>query len=119
MHDRHHVPATLFSPDRHHDFWSVQEGLHFPGTVYGATRDTPIRTIMNRQAEFYGAHINDHRSTRSEPNGIVQKAQQRSQPGEDEENCPAVGSQVGIRCEPGTGTVYELCCGRIRAAHRL
>ena len=52
-------PATLFPPDRHDDLWAVQEGLDFPGTVYGVSRGTPMRTIMSRQAEFYGAHIND------------------------------------------------------------
>jgi carbonic anhydrase/acetyltransferase-like protein (isoleucine patch superfamily) len=52
-------PATLFPPDRHNDLWSVQEGLDFPGTVYGVPRDTPMRTIMSRQTEFYGAHIHD------------------------------------------------------------
>ncbi len=52
-------PATLFPPDRHDELWAVQEGLDFPGTVYGGTRDTPMRTIMSRQAEFYGAHAGD------------------------------------------------------------
>jgi len=52
-------PATLFSPDQHDELWSVQEGLDFPGTVYAATRDTPMRTIMSRQTEFYGAHADD------------------------------------------------------------
>lgn len=52
-------PATLFAPGQHDELWAVQEGLDFPGTVYGATRDTPMRTIMGRQTEFYGAHINN------------------------------------------------------------
>jgi carbonic anhydrase/acetyltransferase-like protein (isoleucine patch superfamily) len=52
-------PAELFSPDRHADLWEVQRGLDFPGTVYGVPRGTPIRTIMARQAEFYGAHRDD------------------------------------------------------------
>jgi carbonic anhydrase/acetyltransferase-like protein (isoleucine patch superfamily) len=52
-------PATLFAPGQHDDLWAVQEGLDFPGTVYGATRDTPMRAIMSRQAEFYGAHTDD------------------------------------------------------------
>jgi carbonic anhydrase/acetyltransferase-like protein (isoleucine patch superfamily) len=52
-------PATPFAPDRHDDLWRVQEGLDFPGTVYGVPRGTSMRTIMSRQTEFYGAHIDD------------------------------------------------------------
>jgi hypothetical protein len=37
----------------------VQVELDFPGTVYGVPRGTPMRTIMARQAEFYGAHQDD------------------------------------------------------------
>ena len=49
-------PAELFSPDRHEELWEVQRDLDFPGTVYGVPRGTPMRTIMARQVEFYGAH---------------------------------------------------------------
>ena len=52
-------PAELFSPDRHDELWEVQRELDFPGTVYGVARGTPMRTIMARQAEFYGAHRED------------------------------------------------------------
>jgi gamma-carbonic anhydrase len=52
-------PAQLFSPDRHAELWEVQRGLDFPGTVYGASRDSSMRTLMSRQAEFYGEHVND------------------------------------------------------------
>ncbi|TWF80557.1 carbonic anhydrase/acetyltransferase-like protein (isoleucine patch superfamily) [Pseudonocardia hierapolitana] len=52
-------PAELFSPDRHDELWEVQRELDFPGTVYGVARGTPMRTIMARQAEFYGAHRGD------------------------------------------------------------
>jgi hypothetical protein len=52
-------PAELFSPDRHDALWEVQRDLDFPGTVYGVPRDTPMRTIMARQVEFYGAHRAD------------------------------------------------------------
>jgi gamma-carbonic anhydrase len=52
-------PAQLFSPDRHAELWEVQRGLDFPGTVYSASRDTPMRTLMSRQAEFYSEHLND------------------------------------------------------------
>ena len=46
-------PAQLFSPDRHDELWAVQEGLDFPGTVYGVSRGTPMREIMRRQSRLY------------------------------------------------------------------
>ncbi|MFC7622033.1 gamma carbonic anhydrase family protein [Microlunatus sp. GCM10028923] len=52
-------PAELFSPDRHDELSAVQEGLDFPGTVYGVDRGTSMREIMRRQAEFYAAHRED------------------------------------------------------------
>jgi carbonic anhydrase/acetyltransferase-like protein (isoleucine patch superfamily) len=52
-------PARLFSPDQHERLWEMQRDLDFPGTVYGVSRDTGMRTIMARQAEFYGAHRED------------------------------------------------------------
>src|SRR5215207_412018 len=52
-------PAPLFPPDQHEELWQVQVELDFPGTVYGVPRDTPMRTIMARQVEFYGAHRDD------------------------------------------------------------
>ncbi|MFG2194574.1 gamma carbonic anhydrase family protein [Streptomyces sp. NPDC048639] len=52
-------PAQLFSPDRHEELWELQRGLDFPGTVYGSPRGTPMRDIMARQADFYGAHRDD------------------------------------------------------------
>ncbi|MGP4103006.1 gamma carbonic anhydrase family protein [Nonomuraea sp. KM90] len=52
-------PAELFSPERHEELWAKQRGLDFPGTVYGVPRGTPMRDIMARQAEFYGAHLDD------------------------------------------------------------
>jgi gamma-carbonic anhydrase len=52
-------PAQLFPPDRHEEIWEIQRGLDFPGTVYGVPRGTPMREIMARQAEFFGAHRDD------------------------------------------------------------
>ncbi|MFI5664395.1 gamma carbonic anhydrase family protein [Streptomyces sp. NPDC051684] len=52
-------PARLFSPDRHDELWEEQEGLDFPGTVYGVRRGTSMREIMERQVDFYGAHRED------------------------------------------------------------
>jgi gamma-carbonic anhydrase len=52
-------PAQLVSPDQHEELWQVQAELDFPGTVYGVPRGTPLRTIMAKQVEFYGAHRDD------------------------------------------------------------
>lgn len=46
-------PARLFSPDQHDELWRVQEGLDFPGTVYGVPRGTSMRDIMRRQCDAY------------------------------------------------------------------
>ncbi|MEU8874314.1 gamma carbonic anhydrase family protein [Streptomyces javensis] len=54
-------PARLFSPDQHTELWEVQRALDFPDTVYGVERGTSMRTIMSRQADFYGAHRDDRR----------------------------------------------------------
>jgi carbonic anhydrase/acetyltransferase-like protein (isoleucine patch superfamily) len=52
-------PAQLFPPDQHQELWRIQVELDFPGTVYGVPRGTPLRTIMAKQTEFYGAHRDD------------------------------------------------------------
>jgi carbonic anhydrase/acetyltransferase-like protein (isoleucine patch superfamily) len=46
-------PARLFPPDLHDDLWAVQEGLDFPGTMYGVPRGTSMREIMRRQSARY------------------------------------------------------------------
>ena len=53
------TPARILPPDRHDDIWAVQEGLDFPGTVYGVPRGTDATTRMRRQSAFYGAHADD------------------------------------------------------------
>jgi carbonic anhydrase/acetyltransferase-like protein (isoleucine patch superfamily) len=52
-------PAQLFSPDRHDELWTVQEGLDFPGTVYGLPREATAHERMTRQSEWFGAHLYD------------------------------------------------------------
>jgi gamma-carbonic anhydrase len=47
-------PAELFPPDRHDEIWAVQQGLDFPGTMYGVGRDASMREIMRRQSAAYG-----------------------------------------------------------------
>ena len=52
-------PAQILPPGRHDEIWAVQEGLDFPGTVYGVPRGTAADELMRRQSAFYGAHRDD------------------------------------------------------------
>jgi gamma-carbonic anhydrase len=52
-------PAQIFPPGRHEEIWAVQEGLDFPGTVYGVSRGTPASERMARQANWFSAHRDD------------------------------------------------------------
>lgn len=52
-------PATILPPDKHEEIWAIQRELDFPGTVYGTDRDVPMRELMRRQSEYYGAHRDD------------------------------------------------------------
>lgn len=49
-------PAQLFPPGEHDALWRVQEGLDFPGTVYGVPRGTSMRHLMRDQCQAYGPH---------------------------------------------------------------
>jgi carbonic anhydrase/acetyltransferase-like protein (isoleucine patch superfamily) len=46
-------PAQLFSPNQHDELWAVQEPLDFPGTMYGVSRDTSMREIMQAQTQMH------------------------------------------------------------------
>jgi carbonic anhydrase/acetyltransferase-like protein (isoleucine patch superfamily) len=52
-------PAHVLPPGAHEEIWAVQEGLDFPGTVYGLGRDAPARERMQRQAAWFAAHSGD------------------------------------------------------------
>ncbi len=52
-------PARILPPGDHDAIWAVQEGLDFPGTVYGLSRDAPARERMERQAAWFAAHRDD------------------------------------------------------------
>lgn len=43
----------ILPPDRHEEIWAVQQGLDFPGTVYGISRDVPMRELMAQQSAIY------------------------------------------------------------------
>ena len=53
------VGGRILPPDKHDEIWAVQEGLDFPGTVYGLDRDAPARERMERQSAWFGAHRDD------------------------------------------------------------
>ena len=53
------VGDRILPPDKHDEIWAVQEGLDFPGTVYGLPRSASARERMERQAAWFGAHRDD------------------------------------------------------------
>jgi gamma-carbonic anhydrase len=53
-------PAQVLPPERHDDIWAIQEGLDFPGTVYGEERGPDLmHRVMPRQAAWLAAHRDD------------------------------------------------------------
>jgi gamma-carbonic anhydrase len=56
-------PAVVLPPDRHDEIWAIQEGLDFPGTVFGIERPAPGETIQpevsRRYADLFGRHRDD------------------------------------------------------------
>jgi gamma-carbonic anhydrase len=52
-------PAQVLPPGEHDAIWEIQEGLDFPGTVYGLPRGTPARERMERQTAWFAEHRND------------------------------------------------------------
>jgi carbonic anhydrase/acetyltransferase-like protein (isoleucine patch superfamily) len=54
-------PARVLPPERHDEIWSVQEGLDFPGTVFGLPRETPDLQAQaaRRYADLFGRHRGD------------------------------------------------------------
>ncbi|SKC80611.1 hypothetical protein [Krasilnikoviella flava] len=57
--DEAFVATQILPPDRHDEIGAVQRELDFPGTVYGVGRDVPMRELVRRQSELYGAHRDD------------------------------------------------------------
>jgi gamma-carbonic anhydrase len=52
-------PPSILPPDKHDEIWAVQQGLNFPGTVYGVDRGTGMTEIMTRQSAWFAAHMDD------------------------------------------------------------
>lgn len=53
------TPAVILPPDRHEEIWAIQKELDFGGTVYGVGPEVPMRELMRRQSDYYGAHAGD------------------------------------------------------------
>jgi carbonic anhydrase/acetyltransferase-like protein (isoleucine patch superfamily) len=53
------VGDQVLPPGEHDAIWAVQEGLDFPGTVYGLPRSAGARERMERQAAWFAAHRDD------------------------------------------------------------
>ena len=52
-------PASVLPPGQHEEIWAIQEGLDFPGTVYGLGRDAEARERMAKQVDWFAAHRDD------------------------------------------------------------
>ena len=56
-------PARILPPEAHDEIWAIQEGLDFPGTVFGRGRpavgDSLMPAAMARYAERFGHHRDD------------------------------------------------------------
>ncbi len=57
-------PATVLSPHEHERIWAIQEGLDFPGTVFGMERPGEGETLMPEMTRRYGAWLARHREDR-------------------------------------------------------
>lgn len=53
------VGGRILPPEAHDEIWAVQEGLDFPGTVYGLARGAPARERMEKQAAWFASHRDD------------------------------------------------------------
>ena len=54
-----HAQAQILPPGAHEEIWPVQEGLDFPGTVYGLPREASARERMERQVAWFAAPRDD------------------------------------------------------------
>ena len=68
-------PAAMFPPQEHDQIWSIQEGLDFPGTVFGLPRAAPGRTLMPEAMARYSEVFRRHRGDRIlDPGGSARNA---------------------------------------------
>jgi carbonic anhydrase/acetyltransferase-like protein (isoleucine patch superfamily) len=53
-------PASILPPHEHERIWAIQEGLDFPGTVFGVARsEWDMRSITTRYARALARHRED------------------------------------------------------------
>ena len=53
-------PATILPPSEHDRIWAVQEGLDFPGTVFGLQRAPAGESIMPELTRRYARALGSH-----------------------------------------------------------
>jgi carbonic anhydrase/acetyltransferase-like protein (isoleucine patch superfamily) len=53
------VGDEILPPGDHAGIWVEQEGLDFPGTVYGLPRSASARERMHKQSAWFAAHRDD------------------------------------------------------------
>ena len=56
-------PAEVLPPGEHDAIWAIQEGLDFPGTVFGLER-RPARELMPQVTRLYAERFGRHRDDR-------------------------------------------------------
>jgi hypothetical protein len=56
-------PAEVFPPREHERIWAIQEGLDFPGTVFGLAR-APAAELMPEATRHYAEGFGRHRDDR-------------------------------------------------------
>jgi carbonic anhydrase/acetyltransferase-like protein (isoleucine patch superfamily) len=57
-------PASVLPPNEHEQIWAIQEGLNFPGTVFGLERPPSGETVMPALTRRYGAALERHKDDR-------------------------------------------------------
>lgn len=64
-------PAEILPPGEHDHIWGIQEGLDFPGTVFGLARPAPGGSLMPALTRRYSSglrrHVDDRVLTALEP----------------------------------------------------
>ena len=64
-------PAEILPPTDHERIWAIQEGLDFPGTVFGLDRPAPGESLMPELTSRYVRALARHRDDRVLPSGTM------------------------------------------------
>jgi len=60
-------PAEILSATDHERIWAIQQGLDFPGTVFGLERAPAGETTMPEMTRRYGVRLGSHAADREHP----------------------------------------------------